>query len=85
MERNVLDYEPGMALFVPDNEPLRFYARISQLAKASLSPGGWLYFEIHERFGREVETLLIAEGFDSVEIRKDFQGKDRMARGRQPA
>lgn len=79
---NVLEHEPDLALFVPDVDPLRFYHRIADLAMGALQPGGWLYFEIHERFGEAVCAALETRGFIDVEVKKDMQGKDRMVRGK---
>ena len=78
MATNVLDFEPGLALFVPDEDPLRFYKRIAALAGHQLTAGGCLFFEIHEAYGTELKWLLIENGFKSVELRQDLQGKDRM-------
>lgn len=79
MERNVLDYEPGQALFVPDNDPLLFYKAIAAYAAASLERGGRLYLEINQRFGNEVKRLLEGNGFDEVRIIEDSYGKTRFA------
>ena len=79
MERNVKDYEPGQALFVPDNDPLLFYKSIVPYAARSLERGGKLYLEINQRFGREVKRLLEENGFDEVRIREDSYGHDRFA------
>lgn len=79
MERNVKDYEPGQALFVPDNDPLLFYKAIAPYAMQSLDKGGHLYLEINQRFGREVKQLLEAGGFDEVRIIEDSYGKVRFA------
>lgn len=81
MHKNVLDYEPGIALFVDDNSPLVFYQAIAEKGRESLKKGGKLYFEIHESFGKEVCELLSSLGYSDVELRKDLQGKDRMVRG----
>ncbi|HYG15820.1 MAG TPA: peptide chain release factor N(5)-glutamine methyltransferase [Bacteroidia bacterium] len=78
MQPNVLNYEPSTALFVPDNNPLLFYEAITTFAQQHLNPGGKLYFEINEQFGREVKQMLKNFGFNLIEIRKDMQGKDRM-------
>ncbi|AXT21273.1 peptide chain release factor N(5)-glutamine methyltransferase [Flavobacteriaceae bacterium AU392] len=75
---NVLDNEPHLALFVPDNDPLLFYRKISQFAKKSLNLGGSLYFEINEYLGGEMIQLLENEGFLNIELKQDFFGKDRM-------
>ncbi|NVJ46763.1 MAG: peptide chain release factor N(5)-glutamine methyltransferase [Cytophagia bacterium] len=80
MHSNVLEYEPGLALFVPNKDPLIFYRTIAQKAKPSLSNKGKLYFEIHESFGEEVKQLLESEGYSDIIIRQDLQGKDRMVR-----
>ena len=79
MERNVKDYEPGQALFVPDNDPLLFYKSIAPYAMQSLDKGGRLYLEINQRFGREVKQLLEDNGFDEVRIIEDSYGKVRFA------
>ena len=83
MKKNVLDHEPHLALFVPDNDPLRFYEAISQPAFANLNPGGALIMEINERYGREAAELLFKSGFDAV-ILKDINQKDRIVRGIKP-
>lgn len=82
MRRNVTDYEPHQALFVPDNDPLCFYRAIAYTASSLLAPGGTLYFEIHERYGDAVCRLLTDAGFAGVELRHDFRGKPRMIRAR---
>ena len=79
MERNVKDYEPGQALFVPDNDPLLFYKAIAPYAAQSLERGGRLYLEINQRFGNEVKRLLEDNGFDEVRIIEDSFGKVRFA------
>ena len=80
MHHNVLDFEPALALFVPDNDPLLFYRRIAVQALRHLHGGGRLYFEINERFGAETVQLLTDLGFSDVSLRPDFFGKDRMVR-----
>lgn len=79
MHRNVLDFEPGLALFVPDEDPLLFYRVIGEKGKQLLKPGGKLYFEIHERFGSEMEDLLTGLGYKDVKVVKDLNGKERIA------
>ncbi len=81
MERNVLDYEPATALFVPDNDALRFYRALARYAKDALKPGGRLYFEINSRFPEEMRQLLKEEGFCDIELRRDMQGLYRFAAG----
>lgn len=80
MEKNVLDYEPHLALFVEDNDPLLFYRKIAEQAKLHLNPNGRLYFEIHERYSIDIQSLLSKMGFSNIEVRKDAQDKDRMVR-----
>ncbi len=79
MERNVLDYEPGQALFVPDNDPLLFYKSIVPYAAQSLERGGHLYLEINQRFGSEMRRLLEENGFEEVRIIEDSYGHVRFA------
>ena len=81
MERNVKDYEPGQALFVPDNDPLLFYKAIAPYAAQSLERGGRLYLEINQRFGAEVKRLLENTGFDEVRIIDDSYGNPRFVTG----
>ena len=78
MSPNVLDYEPHLALFVPDADPLLFYRRIASQSAQWLKSGGQLFFEINERFGRETVQLIEKLQFDNVELHRDFYGKDRM-------
>ncbi len=78
MEKNVLDFEPDLALFVLDNDPLLFYKRIADFAKIHLKAGGKLYFEINEAFGRECCDILQEKGFSKIVLKKDIHGKDRM-------
>lgn len=78
MRTNVLRYEPELALFVKDENPLVFYKRIAKLGIQGLKPNGRLYFEIHESFGEEVKDYLENIGYLGVRIHKDMQGKNRM-------
>lgn len=80
MRDNVLSHEPELALFVPDDDPLLFYRAIAKHGKQLLSPGGRLYFEINEAYGREVLALLLSEGYDGVELRADIYDKPRMVK-----
>ena len=80
MEKNVLNFEPELALFVPDDDPLIFYKRIADFAKIHLKIGGQLYFEINESFGPECLSMLQQKGFSKVILKKDIHGKDRMIR-----
>ena len=79
MDRNVKDYEPAQALFVPDNDPLLFYKAIAPYAAQSLEPGGKLYLEINQRFGADVKRLLEQNGLDEVRIIEDSYGNVRFA------
>ncbi len=79
MERNVLDFEPGLALFVPDGDPLLFYRNIADFAVRHLAARGSLFFEINPLFAGQLEQLLEARGF-AVTFRDDIQGHRRMAK-----
>lgn len=78
MAANVNDHEPHLALFVPDNDPLLFYKKISNLAYALLKSGGKLYFECHVNHAVDVVALLENEAFKNVKLTKDMSGKNRM-------
>ena len=78
MRDNVLKYEPHLALFVNDNEPLLFYKKITELAKESLNNGGRIFFEINELYGDEIINLLSDFGFVNITLKKDINDKDRM-------
>ena len=78
MEANVLDWEPSIALFVPDEDPLLFYRKIAQLGCSMLKEGGALYFEINRAYGQETIQMLEAMGYKDIELRKDSWGNDRM-------
>ena len=77
MRRNVLDYEPGMALFVPDSDPLRFYRAVAGWASLLLRPGGLVAVEINESIPEETAAVFAASGFEKVETVEDFRGKKR--------
>mgnify|MGYP003305538563 FL=1 len=77
MEANVLDWEPEIALFVPDNDPLRYYRRIGELGQTLLCTGGKLYFEINRAYGKEVAQLLQNQGYKNIHIEKDISKNDR--------
>lgn len=81
MQKNVLDYEPSTALFVPDNTPLLFYKRITELAVKHLNPRGKIYFEINEQFGKETIELLNSYSFVELKLHQDLNGKDRIVSG----
>ena len=78
IKKNVLEYEPHLALFVEDNDPLIFYRKIVQLAQKNLSENGKLYFEINQYLGKETSELLQDLGFQKIELIKDVYGNDRM-------
>lgn len=78
MRDNVLHYEPAAALFVPDDDPLRFYRAIARHARRLLRPGGRLYFEIHENYARQMGNMLAEEGFPQSVVRRDLNDKNRM-------
>lgn len=77
MEPNVLQWEPSLALFVPDDDPLRFYRRIAVLGRDMLADGGRLYFEINRAYGREMVEMLRAMGYVGVRVEKDLSQNDR--------
>jgi release factor glutamine methyltransferase len=78
IKKNVLDFEPHLALFVSDNDALIFYKKIAELAQKSLNPNGKLFFEINQYLGKEMMDLLRKMNFKNVELRKDIYGNDRM-------
>ena len=78
IKKNVLNYEPHLALFVEDTDALLFYRKIAQLALKNLSPNGLLFFEINQYLGRETVELLENLGFKNIELKKDIYGNDRM-------
>ena len=82
MEANVLEYEPGLALFVSDTDPLIFYRTIAQFASKQLNESGYLFFEINENLGDEMVELVKQLGFKSIELRRDLNEKNRMLRCR---
>lgn len=81
MHKNVLDFEPELALFVPDNNPLLFYKAIIDFGMNHLNPGGKIYFEVNESFGKETALLLEERDFRDISLKKDINGKDRMLKG----
>lgn len=83
MDANVLDWEPELALFVPDDDPLRFYRRIAEVGRELLLPGGRLYFEINQAYGRETAHMLEMNQYHDVRVIKDIFGKDRIVTANQ--
>ena len=82
MEKNVLDHEPHLALFVADIDPLLFYRTIADFALSHLRKDGKLYFEINESLGNDMVELLDAKGFSEIRLIKDINGKNRMLAAR---
>lgn len=80
MTRQVLDHEPSLALFVPDNDPLLFYRAIAIYGVKALKKGGMLFFEINERYGNVTADMLSSLGYEHIIIRKDFYGKQRFVK-----
>ena len=78
MHERVKEFEPHLALFVPENDALLFYKKISDFSLKHLKPGGSLFVEINETLGEQVVNMFQSAGFVNVELRKDMQGKDRM-------
>ncbi len=78
IKKNVLDYEPHLALFVEDDDALVFYKKITEYALNHLKKDGALYFEINQYLGKETVELIKNLGFQTVELRKDMSGNDRM-------
>ncbi len=78
MDRNVADYEPATALFVPDEEPLLFYQHIAHFGKRKLRRGGRLYVEIHSLFGKQTFDLFRRHRYKKVEVIRDLSGRDRI-------
>lgn len=85
MESNVLDYEPHPALFVPDDDPLEFYRRISAIGKVALKSGGRLYLEINPLFCNELCGMLRQDGWSDVSTHYDIHGKSRFVTALSPA
>lgn len=81
LDLNVVRFEPQLALFVPDALPLQFYDAISDFGSRYLNIGGSLYFEIYEKYGKEMSNLLRIKEYNDVEIITDLNGKDRIAHG----
>ena len=80
MSDSVLNHEPNIALFTPEDDPLKFYRAISDYAKTALLPQGKLYFEINPLFAQQLETLLKEQGFGDITFKNDQYGKQRFVR-----
>ena len=81
MEKNVLDFEPHSALFVPDAEPLKFYSAILKIAQRILVTHGKIYFEINEALGKEMSDMLTSDGYSEIRVINDINGKERFVTG----
>lgn len=81
MHQNVLQFEPHLALFVADDNPLIFYRSIAEKGRKALKPGGKLYFEINEAFGQETKKLMEDLGYSEIRILEDLNGRNRMVTG----
>nr|WP_223826612.1 peptide chain release factor N(5)-glutamine methyltransferase [Flagellimonas sp. S3867] len=84
MNNNVVDHEPNLALFVPDDNALVFFESITKFALEHLKTNGSLFFEINQYLGNQTKTLLEAHNFLEIELRKDLFGNDRMLKGIAP-
>ena len=82
MEKNVLEHEPSIALFVPDEEPLKFYRAIAEYASSALKSEGALYFEINPIYEKETREMLQSLGFKNIETKEDAFGKKRMMKAK---
>ncbi|MBC7390086.1 MAG: peptide chain release factor N(5)-glutamine methyltransferase [Opitutaceae bacterium] len=78
MNRNVVEYEPNIALFVPDEDPIKYYTAIAEFCEFYLQPAGKLYFEINERLGNKVIEMLQSKGYKEIFLFKDFNNKNRI-------
>jgi len=84
MHKNVLDYEPSLALFVPDDNPLIFYEALANWGVELLRPGGLLFLEINESLGKETIEMLASHGYSNILLRRDINGRERMVRAVAP-
>ena len=82
MEKNVLEHEPSIALFVPDEDPLKFYRTIAEYASSALKSEGALYFEINPIYEKETRDMLQSLGFKDIETKEDAFGKKRMMKAK---
>lgn len=84
IERNVMDFEPHLALFVPDASPLLFYESIARYALSALRSSGALYFEVNPLYAKDTADMLASQGYANIEIRQDQFGKQRMIKAIRP-
>jgi release factor glutamine methyltransferase len=80
LSKNVTEHEPGLALFVPDNDPFIFYKKIASFSNEHLRNGGSIYVEVHENYAKQVEQIFIDNNFNEVFIKQDIYGKERIVR-----
>jgi|WetSurMetagenome_2_1015567.scaffolds.fasta_scaffold31300_3 release factor glutamine methyltransferase len=78
MRANVLEHEPGLALFVPDDNPLLYYKKLAEISREILTQEGKIYIEINEALGEQTKALLSAEDFKNIRLIRDIRGKDRI-------
>ena len=81
MDENVLEHEPHLALFVPDDDPLLFYRAIADYGLRHLADEGWLFFEINRAYAKQVAELLSGKGYKNVEVVKDQYDNERFVFG----
>jgi len=81
MGRNVIDFEPHLALFVTDSDPLAYYNAILRIAENALLPAGRIYFEINEKMGNSMATLLKSYNYSEIQVVADLSNKDRIVKG----
>jgi len=79
IHENVMVYEPHLALFIADEDPLLFYRKMLDIGRTALEKGGKCYFEINEKYGTELAELMAQKGYSDIRIVKDLSGKDRFA------
>lgn len=81
MHKNVVEFEPHSALFVPDNNPLKYYSRLMEISVSILVPGGRVYFEINEAMGAALIGMMSEFNFSNIRLIKDLNGKERIIKG----
>ena len=77
MDANVLDHEPHLALFVPDDDPLLFYRAIADFGQEHLTNGGQIFFEVNRAYAEQVEELLLQKGYEEAQVEKDEYNNNR--------
>jgi release factor glutamine methyltransferase len=81
MHRNIIDFEPHIALFVPDDDPLVYYRHLLDISHSALKQGGKVYFEINEAMGSDLEKMMNGYGFSEIKVINDINGKERIIKG----